>query len=100
MGDRRKLYNEEPHALHPSPDIIRVITSMRMRWARHVACMGKKRKAYRVLMHKPEGRRRLGRLSHRWKDNTQMDLRHTEWESVDWVHLGKEWEKWRAVTNR
>jgi hypothetical protein len=32
-----------------------------MRWARKVACMGKSRCAYRVLVGKPEGKRPLGR---------------------------------------
>jgi hypothetical protein len=41
-----------------------MITSWRMEWAGHVASMEKKRKAYRVLVVKPEGKRTpLGRLS-------------------------------------
>jgi hypothetical protein len=35
--------------------IIRIIKSMRMRWARHVARMGEKSNAYRILLGKPEG---------------------------------------------
>jgi hypothetical protein len=31
--DFRKLHNEEPHNLYSSPNIIRMITSRRMRWA-------------------------------------------------------------------
>jgi hypothetical protein len=33
----RKLYNEELHKFYFSPNIIRMIKSRRMRWARHVA---------------------------------------------------------------
>jgi hypothetical protein len=33
----------------------------RMRWAGHVARMGEKRNAYRILMGKPEGKIPLGR---------------------------------------
>jgi uncharacterized protein (UPF0548 family) len=33
----RKLHNEELHNLYPSPSIIRIIKSKRMRWAGHVA---------------------------------------------------------------
>jgi hypothetical protein len=40
VGGWRKLRNEEPHNLYPSPNIIRIITSKRMRWAGHVTCMG------------------------------------------------------------
>jgi hypothetical protein len=39
-GSWRKLHNDELHSLYFSPNIIRVIKSRRMRWARHVACMG------------------------------------------------------------
>jgi hypothetical protein len=37
--------------------IIRIIKSRRMRWAGHVARMGEKRNAYRLLVGKPEGKR-------------------------------------------
>jgi len=40
----------------------------------HVARMGERSFVYRVLVGKPEGRRPLGRLGHRWKDNITMDL--------------------------
>jgi hypothetical protein len=39
-GDWRKLHNEELRILYSSPNIIRQVKSRRMRWARHVACMG------------------------------------------------------------
>jgi hypothetical protein len=62
-GDWRRLHNEELHDLHSPPDIIRVIKSRRMRWAGHVARMGKRRGAYRILMGKPEGKNHLKNLS-------------------------------------
>jgi hypothetical protein len=55
-GEWRKLHNEELRDLYPSPTIIRIIKSRRMRWAGHVACMGEKRNAYRLLVGKPEGK--------------------------------------------
>jgi hypothetical protein len=73
-GDWRRLHNEELNDLYSSPNIIRVIKSRRMRWAGHVARMGEKRFAYRILVGKPEGRRPLGRLRRRWEDNIKMDL--------------------------
>jgi hypothetical protein len=42
MGDWRKLHKEELHNLYSSPSIIRMIKSMRMRWAGHVARTGRR----------------------------------------------------------
>jgi hypothetical protein len=60
-GSWRKLHNDELHSLYSSPNILRVIKSRRMRWARQVACMGEGRGVYRVLVGRPEGKRPLGR---------------------------------------
>jgi hypothetical protein len=60
-GKWRRLHSEKLYALYSSPNIIRVIKSRRLRWAGHVACMGERSGAYRVLVGKPEGRRPLGR---------------------------------------
>jgi hypothetical protein len=54
---------------YPFPNIVRQIQSRRMRWAGHSAYMGKERKAYKVLVGKPEGRRPLGIPIHRWDQN-------------------------------
>jgi hypothetical protein len=51
-GEWRKLHNEELHILYWSPNIIRQIKSKRMRWAGHVARIGKERNVYKVLMGK------------------------------------------------
>jgi hypothetical protein len=40
-GDWRKLHNEELRDLYYSPTIVRVIKFRRMRWAGHVARMGR-----------------------------------------------------------
>jgi hypothetical protein len=47
-GEWRRLHNEELYALYSSPNIIRVIKSRRLRWARQVARMGDRTGAYRV----------------------------------------------------
>jgi hypothetical protein len=39
-GGWRKLHNEEIHKLYFSSNIIRMIKSLKMRWAGHVPCMG------------------------------------------------------------
>jgi hypothetical protein len=56
-GEWRKLHNEELHDLYSSPSIIRMVKGRKMRWAEHVARMGEKRNAYRLLVGKPQGKR-------------------------------------------
>jgi hypothetical protein len=40
-GSSRKLQNDELHSLYSSHNIVRMIKSRRMRWAGHVARMGR-----------------------------------------------------------
>jgi hypothetical protein len=88
-GGWRKLHNEKLHSLYSSPStsIKRMIKSRRMRWAGHVARMGEKRNAYRILVGKTEVTRPLGRQSRGWVDNIKMDLRKIEWHGMDWIDL-------------
>jgi hypothetical protein len=60
-GEWRKLHNEELSDLYSLPNIVRVVTTRRMRLAGHVARMGEGRGVHRVLVGKPEGKRPLGR---------------------------------------
>jgi hypothetical protein len=60
-GDWRKLHKEGLRDLYSSPSIIRIIKSRRMRWAGHLARMGEKKEAFRLLVGKPTGKRLLGR---------------------------------------
>jgi hypothetical protein len=50
----KNLHNEELHNLYSSPSIIRMIKSRGMRWTGHVARMGEKINAYKILVGKPE----------------------------------------------
>jgi hypothetical protein len=52
-----------------------MMMSRRMRWAGHVARMGEKKNAYRMLVKKSEGKRPLGRPRRVWVDNIKIDLR-------------------------
>jgi len=91
-GAWRKLNNEELRYLYPSPNIIRVIKSRRVRWEGRVACIGKKRGGYRILVGKPEGKRPLVRPRCRWEDNTKMVLQEVEWSAwtgLIWLRIGK-----------
>jgi hypothetical protein len=78
-GEWSKLHNEELHSLYSSPDIIRQVKSMRMRWAGHVARMVEERKVYKVLVGKPEGKRPLGRPRHRWEMGSEWILGRLAW---------------------
>jgi hypothetical protein len=97
-GEWRRLHNEELNEVYSSPNIIRVVKSRRMRWMGHVARMGEKRGAYRILVGKPEGRRPRERSRRRWEDNIKMDLKDVEW-SMDWIELAQDRDRWRTVVN-
>jgi hypothetical protein len=54
--------------------MIKMIKSRRMRWAGHVARMGKNRNVCMLLVKKPEEKRSLGRPKRRWMDNIKTAL--------------------------
>jgi hypothetical protein len=61
--------------------------------------MGEKRKAYRLLVGKPEGKTPLGRPRSRWVDNISMDLGEVGWGDVDLIVLAQDRNRWRALVN-
>jgi hypothetical protein len=61
--------------------------------------MGEERNVYKVLMGKPEEKRPLGRPRRRWEDGIRMDLREIGLESVDWIQLAQDRDRWRALVN-
>jgi hypothetical protein len=61
--------------------------------------MGETRDAYRILVGKPEGKRRLGRPRRRRVDNIKMDRREIEWDGVDWIELVQDRDQLRALVN-
>jgi hypothetical protein len=99
MGEWRKLHSEELRDLYSSPSMIRIIKMKRMRCTGHVARMGEKRNAYRLLVGKPEGKRPLGRPRRRWVDNIRLDLGEMGWGDVDWIGLARDRNRWRALVN-
>jgi hypothetical protein len=84
-GEWRRLHNGELNDLF-SPNIIRVIKSRRNRWAWHVACMGERRGAYKILVGRP-----LRRPRHTWED-MKMDLQEVgwggTWTGLFWLRIG------------
>jgi hypothetical protein len=79
-GGWRKLL----HNVYASPSIIRMTMSRRIRWAGHVARMGEKRNAYRILVVKPEEKRPTGKPRRRWVDNIKMGLTR---DRIGWYGL-------------
>ena len=91
------VHNVELSDLYCSPNIVRIINSRRMRWAGHVARMG--RGVYRVLVGIPEGKRPLQRPRRRWEDNIKMDLQEVGCESMNWIELSQDRDRWLALVN-
>jgi hypothetical protein len=56
--------------------------------------MRKMRNAYNILIEKSEGKRLLGRPSHRWDTNIRLDLGEMEWEGVDYIRLTQDRYQW------
>jgi hypothetical protein len=82
-GEWSGLHNEELRDLYSSPSIIRIMKSRRMRWAGHVARMGKRRSVY----SKPEGKRPPRRPRREWLDIIRTDLGEVGLGDVDWIGL-------------
>ena len=83
MVVRRKSVND----LNSSYYIIRLTKSRRLRCLGHVARMGERRGAYKLLVAKPEGKRPLGRSRHRREDNIKMHLHEVGCGGMGWVDL-------------
>jgi hypothetical protein len=80
FGGWRRLHIEELHNLYTSPNIVKMIRSRKIKWSGHVARMGEIRNAYRILVGKPEGKKPIGKPSHRWENNIKLDRTEVRWE--------------------
>jgi hypothetical protein len=86
MGCWSKLHNVELHKLYTSP----MMKSRKMIWAGHVARIGKKKNAWRILVEKPEGERPLRKQRHRWVKVIKTDRREVMmvWVGLMWLRIG------------
>jgi hypothetical protein len=78
---------------------MRVIKSRRIRWAGHVARIGKGRGVYRVLVGTTEKKRPQGRPRRRWEDNIKADLQEVGCGDMDWIELVHDRDRCRAIVN-
>jgi hypothetical protein len=62
--------------------------------------MGDVRNAHTILVRKPKEKRPLGRPRNKWEYIIRMYLRQICLESVDWIHLAKDRDHWRALVNK
>ena len=46
-----------------------------------------------------EGKRTIGRLRYRWKDNIKRDLREEAWRGIESIYLAQDRDMWRALVN-
>ena len=72
-----------------------------MRWAGHVARMGEERRAYRVLVGRPEGKRPFtpGFPRCKWEDNIKIDLQEVGFVVMHCIDLAQDRDRWRALVN-
>jgi hypothetical protein len=66
--------------------IIRIIKSRKMRWVGHIALMGEKRNAYRLVVGKPEGKSPLGKPRHSWV--IILGRIGVVWTGLVWLRIG------------
>jgi hypothetical protein len=76
-----------------------MIKSRRIRWTEHVARMGERSNAYRILVGRSEVKRPLVRPRRRWVENIKIDLREIGWDGMDWIDLAQDRDQWRALVN-
>jgi hypothetical protein len=61
--------------------------------------MKERRGVYRVLMGKPDEKRKLGRPRRRWEDNIKMNIQEVRWWGIYWIDMAQDRDSWRALVN-
>jgi hypothetical protein len=58
-----------------------------------------RRRGYRMVVEKPEGKRPLIWAKRRWMDNIKMALRQIGWGGMDWIDLAQDRDQCRALVS-
>jgi len=87
-GEWRRQRNEELHDFY-SPNIIRAVNEKRMKCTGHIARMGNRRGAHRVLVEKHERKSQLGRIILKWV------FKKGDGGIMDWTGLDQERNRWQ-----
>jgi hypothetical protein len=53
-----------------------------------------------MFMGKPEGKKRLGRIRHKWMVSIKMNLGEIGRGGMDWIDLAEYRDQWKALVNR
>jgi len=93
----RKVLNEELSDLYCSPNVTGVVKSRIMILVGHEARMGEWKGVCMVMMGKHEGKRPLGRPSHRWEANFKMYLQEVGWGDMDWINMAQDKDRWQVL---
>ena len=87
----RRLRNEELHDVYRSLNIIRAITSRRMRWTELMA--------HRDLVGRPDVKRAFGRPKRIWEDDIKMDFSEMSLQGMGRIDVNLERDRWLKLVN-
>jgi hypothetical protein len=63
------------------------------------ACSTHEREAECIQSLSAKENRSVGRPRHRYEDNIKMDIREIGWDRMDWIHLARDRDQWKAIVN-
>jgi hypothetical protein len=52
------------------------------------------------LVGKFERKSPLGGPKHKWKGNSEMDLKEIVWKGIDWIHLVDDMDQWQGLVKK